>query len=200
MGTKRFTYPSDPSISALVADQLTNFLWMAFEQDSSGNCRIEKQTAFQPTQTFFTLTRAVDQIRNMTLDASNLYAVYDDTTAFAEKFSLTNPLTSFTQITAPAGITESGIDIQVNGSDIWVLTPGTGSGENAKMIRFNTSLVFQETVDLNKSGSIVTNARTFSVDGTGDMWVITYNSPAEYVRVFALSGGGYDFTIHQTIP
>jgi len=199
MGTKRFTYPSDPSISALVVDQISNFLWMAFEQNSSGNCIIKKQFAFLPTQTFFTVTRAVDEIRNMTLNSSNLYVVYNDPTAFAEKFSLTNPLTSFTQITAPGGITESGIDIQINGTDIWILTPGIVSGENAKLIKFNTNLVFQETVDLNKSGSIVTDAKSFTVDGNGDMWIVTNTSPAQFIRVFALSGGGFDFTIYETV-
>lgn len=198
MTTRRFTY-TDPTITAVEADQTNNFLWMVFAQNSSGNCIIEKQTAFKPDQTFFTIERAVTEIKNITLDSTNLYAVYEDTTAFAELFSLTNPLTVFTQITPPAGITESGIDIQVSGSDVWILTPGSGSGENAKLVKFNTSLAFQETVDLTKSGATVLNAISFTIDSNSDLWVLTNTAPAQYVRVFALSGGGFDFTVSETI-
>ena len=145
MANKRFTY-TDPVITASKVDNTNTFLWLAFNKNSDGNCIIEKESPFNPIQTYFTIERAVDEVRNMDLSSSLLYVVYDDATAFAESFSLTNPLTTFTQITRPAGANEAGIDILYDGTDVWVLTPGTASGENAKLFRYNTSLVLQETL------------------------------------------------------
>lgn len=195
MVNRRFTY-TDPVITANKADNTNTFLWLAFSQNTDGNCIIEKQSPFEPTQTFFTIERAVTEIKNIDLSSAYLYVVYNDTTAFIERFSLSNPLTSFTQITRPVGINEAGVDILYDGTDIWVLTPGTASGENAKLLRYNTSLVFQETVDLTKSGSTVTDAISVDNDSNGDLWIAMNTNPGQYVRVFALSGGGYDFTIH----
>jgi len=195
MVNRRFTY-TDPVITASKADNTNNFLWLAFLQNSAGNCIIEKEFSFKPTQTFFTIERAVDEVRNMDLSASFLYVVYDHATAFAERFSLNNPLTTFTQITRPVGANEAGIDILYDGTDVWVLTPGTASGENAKLFRYNTSLVLQETVDLTKSGSTVTDAISIDNDSGGDLWIAMNTDPGQYVRVFALSGSGYDFSIH----
>lgn len=198
MTNRRFTF-SDPTITASKVDSSNTFLWLAFSQNSDGNCIIEKEFFGQPTQTFFTIERSVDAINAMDLSSSYLYAVYNDSTAFAERFSLSNPLTSFIQITRPGGINESAVDVLYDGSDIWILTPGSASGENAKLLRFNTSLVLQETVDLTKSGSTVFDAISLTSDSGGDLWIVTNTTPAQFIRVFALSGGGYDFSVHDVI-
>lgn len=198
MVNRRFTY-TDPVITATKVDNTNTFLWMAFSQNTSGNCIIEKQTAFQPTQTFFTIERAVESVVQMDLSTSFLYVIYDDATLFAERFSLTNPLTSSSQINIPSGINEVAVDVMFEGSNVWILTPGSASGENAKLLRYNTSLVLQETVDLTKSGATILNASSMASDSNGDIWVVTNTSPAQYVRVYALSGGGYDFTVYETL-
>lgn len=198
MVNRRFTY-TDPVITSTKVDNTNTFLWMAFSKNTSGNCIIEKQTAFQPTQTFFTIERAVEAIPAMDLSTSFLYVIYDDDSLFAERFSLTNPLTSSSQITIPSGINEVAVDILFEGSNVWILTPGSASGENAKLLRYNTSLVLQETVDLTKSGATILDASSMASDSNGDIWVVTNTNPAQYVRVYALSGGGYDFTVYETL-
>jgi hypothetical protein len=183
----------------MVVDETSSgnsFFWLAFKKNSSGKCIIKKVLAFKPDQTFYTIERSIDAINDMDISTTLLYAVYDDSSLFVESMSLTNPLSTYTQATIPSGITEAPVGVITDGTDVWVLVPGAASGTNAKLVKYNTSLVFQETVDLTKSGNPVTNAVSLDVDSSGDIWVLTENSPAEYVRVYELSGGGYDFEVN----
>lgn len=200
MSILRFEYSNDKQLITQIADEDNTFLWVAFAQNSEGNCIIEKEFAFNPSQTFFTLERAVDNINNFAIDDTNLYVAYDDTTLFGEIINSTNPLTNTTTISIPSGIVESPIDVLINGSDLWYLLPGNLTGENAKLLRFNTSGSLQETVDLTKSDLTVVDAEKFTIEPiSGDLWIGTNTDPGTIVRVFALSGGGYDFTETQFI-
>lgn len=196
---RRINYSNDKQITAIIADNTDNFLWIAFAQNSSGNCIIEKQSGFEPNQTFFSLTRAVDNIPEVDLDSNNLYVAYDDSSLIGEIIDKDNPLTTTTEISIPVGISESPVDVKVNGTDLYFLTPGEISGENAKIVKYNTSGTFQEIIDLSKSGTIINNATSFTIDSNGDLWIITYEAPSRLVRVFALSGGGYNFTSYNIL-
>ena len=195
MSNKRFVYTNDKQITASKVDNTNNFIWLAFAQNSSGICILEKQHPFTPTQTFHSLNISVNQINKLDLNSTNLYAIYDSSTLFVERFSLNNPNTSRTSVNFPSGVIESPIDLVVDNTDVFILTPGSISGENAKILKYNTSLVFQEEIDLTKSGSTVTDASSITISGDGDLWVSVNQNPSQYVRVFELSGGGYDFTI-----
>lgn len=190
MSIRQITYPTNKNITALKVQDA--FLWVAFDKNNSNNCIIEKQFATEPTQTFFTLTRAVDKVVKMDADGTKLYVAYEDETYFGEFYSLTNPLTSFTTIAIPSGVVEFPVDIFVNGSYVYFLTPGNISGENAKIIKYNTSGVFQEEIDLTKSGLTIYNAGSMSMDAIGDIYIVTYTDPATVVRVFEVTGG-WDF-------
>lgn len=192
---RRFTY-TDPTITASITDETNEFLWVAFAV-SSGECVIKKLHFANPSQVFFSLDREISEVTAMALNSSNLFVAYNDNTLLGERISLTNPLTSTTEISIPVGIVEAPVDVQIDGSDVWYLIPGSLSGTNAKLLRYNTSGVLQETVDLTNSMNTVTNATSFDIDDNSDLWIVTNNDPAEYVRVFALSGGGYNFTIHE---
>lgn len=196
MSNKRIVYVSDKQITATKIDSADNYLWIAFAQNASGNCILEKQSAFDPNQTFFSVDRSVDAINAMDLDSDDIYVAYDDSTLFGERLGKNNPITDVTTISYPAGANEAPIDVRINDSFIWFLTPGTASGENAKLFKYTTTPSLSETIDLTKSGSIVTDAISFDFDSNGDIWIAMNTDPAQYVRVFALSGGGYDFTIY----
>lgn len=198
MANRRFTY-TDPQITSTKISVDGKFLWEAFSKNTSGNCVIEKQNASKPDQTYFSLNRAVDEIIAMDISANSLFVAYDDTTAFIEKISVVNPLTSFTQLLYPSGINEAPVDIKFDGTNVWVLIPGNITGENSKLLKYDTDLILLDTVDLAKSASIVTNARSLAIEPSGDLWVLTYEAPSRYIRVFEISGGLYDFTIHETI-
>ncbi len=196
---RRFDYSSDKQITAQKADEFNNFLWVGFAQNSDGNCILEKEAFNSPTQTHFSLERAVDKIIEIELDSSNVYVAYEDSSLLGEIFSKTNPLTSATQISRES-LVESAIDVKVNGTDLWFLLPGNASGTNAQLLRYDTSGVLQQTVDLNKSGGFVVNdAKSMTIDGNGDIWIATFEIPAKIIRVFQISGGLYDFTIDETL-
>ncbi len=196
--TRRFDFSSDKQITAQIADEINDFLWIAFAQNSDGNCIIEKEAKFIPTQTYFTLERAVTEIKSLSLDSSNLYVAYTDSTLLGEIISKTNPLTSTTEISR-GSIVESPVDVKIDGSDLWFLLPGNVSGSNAQLLRYNTSGILQQTVDLAKSGSVVNNANSMTIDDNNDIWIGTFETPAKIVRVFQISGGLYDFTIDETL-
>lgn len=195
---RRFEFSSDEKITVQKADSIDNFLWIAFAQNDDGTCIIEKGAKFYPTQTYFSLERAVTEVNAMDLDSTNLYVAYEDSTLLGEIISKTNPLTITIEINRGA-IVESPVDVLINGTDLWFLLPGNASGTNAQLLKYNTSGVLQQTVDLNKSGSIVNSAETMTIDDNGDIWIGTYEIPAKIVRVFEISGGLYDFTIDESL-
>ena len=199
MVNRRFDYSGNKQITVEKAESVSPAVWVAFAQDSDGNCILEKQTIYSPDESFYSITRAVDEIIDMSFNSSDIYVIYEDDTLFAERFSLTNPLTSYFSVEYPVGVVETPVQIISDDTNVYVLTPGTASGENAKIIIYDTSLTYIETIDLTKSGSEVTDAISFTIDDTGDIWVVTYTDPATFVRVFELSGGGYDFEVTEVI-
>ena len=195
---RRFDYIDDKKITAQKSDNIADFLWVAFAQNTDGNCLIEKVAKFHPTQVYYSLERAVNEVNAMDVDSTNLYVSYNDSSLLGEIISKTNPLTSTTEISRGA-IVESPVDVLINGTDLWFLLPGDISGVNAQLLRYNTSGVLQQTVDLSKSGSTVYNAKSMTIDGNNDLWLATYTTPATIVRVFEISGGLYDFSIDETL-
>lgn len=194
----RFNFSNDKQITAQKADNINDFLWIAFAKNANGNCIIEKTGKFKPSQTYYSLNREVEEVTAMDLDSSNIYVTYNDSSLLGERLSKTNPLTSTTEISKGSYI-ESPVDILVNSTDLWVLLPGSVSGENAKLLKYNTSGTFQQEIDLAKSGSTVFNAQSMSIVSGGDIWIATYTSPTTLVRVFEVSTDVYDFTV-QTQP
>ena len=197
--SKRFTY-SEPTISAKKSDETNNFVWIAYEQDTDNNCNIKKLYGFDLDQVFFSIDKSVDKIVDIDVDGTNVYLAYEDSTLLGEILDQGTPVATTTDISMPSGITitEFPVAIVVNGTDLYFLLPGSASSTNAKILKYNTDGIFQDEIDLTKSGATVTNATSLTVDANNDIWVVTNNSPAEYVRVQQLSGGIFDFTIFET--
>lgn len=192
----RFNFPNNKKITAIKADTENDFLWMAFAKNSQGNCILRKTGKFKPSQTHFSMDREVEEITAMDLNASFLWVAYDDSEYLGERFLKTNPLTTFVKISKGSYI-ESPVDVMVQGSNIWFLLPGNLSGENTKLLRYDaTSSIFQEEVDLIKSGITVTDAHKMSADSSGDIWISINANPGSFVRVF-LDEGDYDFTVYS---
>lgn len=195
----RFDFSSLPKVTMMVSDETNEFMWIGIDQNSDGNCILRKVGKFNLNQVYFSINKSVTKIIEGSVNSSNIYVAYNDSSLLGERLSLTNPLTSTTQISIPVGITESPVDVKADDTNVYYLIPGSASGTNAKILRYNTSGVLQETIDLTKSGNTVTNATSIDIASNGDIWAVTNNNPAEYVRVFELSGGGHDFTVHNTI-
>lgn len=193
---RRFDY-TDPTITAQVVDDSNQYLWLAFSQNEEGNCIFKKVSAFDPSQVFFSIEVAVTEITAMTLSGGSLYLAYDDSTLLGARYDATNPLLTSLSFTKPGGLSESSIDLVIDGTAVFFLLPGNTSGNNTKVIKFSTSGTFDQTIDLLKSGNIVLNASSMAIDGNGDIWIGTFTSPANLVRVYDTGGDVWDFTITQ---
>ena len=200
MTNTRFTLSNNQVVASVSDDTQSGslFWWLGFSQNTSGNCIIKKVGGFNLNQTFYTVTRAVTGINEFHRSSTNLYVVYNDTTRFVERISLTNPLSDTSFIGFPSGVTESPVSTYYDGTELWVLTPGL-SGNNARVLRYSSTLTLQNNIDLNKTGSTVTNAVSITVDSSSNVWVLTSNSPAEFVRVYDTGGSVYDFEVNSAL-
>jgi hypothetical protein len=185
-------------VTTKVVDNVNRFLWLAFSKNSSGNCILRKASPFNPEQIYFSMNITVDKIVASTLNTTNIYLALEDDALFMQRRSLTNPLTSITTNNKPIGIVESPIDIIV-GNYIYVLTPGIDSGTVANVIRYSTAGVFQEVIELSKSGVEVNNASSLTIDASNNLWIITNNSPVEYIRLYDEGGFSWSFEVFQTV-
>lgn len=191
---RTFDY-TEPTITAQIVEDTNQFLWLAFSQNADGNCVFQKVSAFDPSQVFFSVEVAVDKITSMRISGTNIYFSYEDSVLIGARYSTSNPLLTSIDFTKPAGITEGAIDLGVDGSDVFFLLPGNTSGNNAKVVKFSTSGVFDQTIDLLSTGNIVLNAVTMAIDTSSNIWIGTNTAPASLVRVYDTGGGVYTFTI-----
>lgn len=190
MTNRRFNFSEEKTITALAVDSQNRYLWQAFDQDLSGNCAIQKVSAFEPSQVFFDFTREVNEIVAMDLNTSNLFVAYNDDSLLGEIISLNNPLTNTTEISIPAGISQIPVSVIVDGTDLWYLVPGTVSGTIAKLLLYNTSGILQQTIELTD----INNADSMTIDNNSNIWIVTNTSPSSLIRVYQTSGGLYTFT------
>jgi hypothetical protein len=183
-------------VTTMVVDQNSgNYLWIAYTA-VAGECLIQKVSAFDLTQVFFSVSLPVTSINDMKILGTFLYVAVIHATIAVYKISVTNPLSSQTTYTKTTlGITESPIAITISSPVVYFLTPGNISGENSKLVLF-TSGNYDETVDLTESAILIDNAVSLTVDGDDNIWIVTSDDPANLYRVFFQSGGWH---IQETI-
>lgn len=186
---RRHTYTSEGKITATWQDG--DYLFLAIKNTSS--CTIKKVSIFDPTLIYFSFTVSVDEITRLKVSGNYLYASFDDSTYIAGRYSKTNPAGSYTLISKPVAVTEKGIDLCIGSTDWYVLIPGEDSGNNAQVVVI-TGTTVSETVDLDSSGDVITNARSCTVDGSDNVFIVTYEaSPAQLIRFY--DDGGYTYTV-----
>lgn len=180
---KNFVY-NETEISDIVSDIYTSeYLWISFKQDASGNCALKKVSAHNPLQTYYDIDITTNEITRLYIHSTDLYVALNDTNYIAQIYALTNPIGDVTNINIPSGITESPVDILVD-SYLYILLPGNISGTNAKICVFSTAGVFSETIDLTG----INNASSITIDDNDNLWVCTDTDPIKLIRVFD-SGG-----------
>lgn len=199
MSIRRINYSNRKKITSQAMQENSPYLWIAYAINEDDNCIIEKQFAFDPSQTYFSIEREVNNIPKLICDTTKCYVAYDDDDLLGEIFSVTNPLTSSTEIELPIDVFESPVDVQVDDTDLWFLIPGNISSSNTKLLRYTTSGVYVETITLDQSGQEVTNASSMVIEENGDIQINTNTDPAQVIRVFALSGGGWDYQVTDIV-
>lgn len=177
-------------ITAIAIDTTNGqFLWIAFAKVGT-TCMLKKVSANDISQVYFSQSFTVDSINAIQIIGDVIYIAVTHATIAAYAMAVASPLTiqlPFTKTTL--GVDEAPICGTQDSTQIYFLTPGTDSGENAKIVTFDNAGAFVETIDLQESGMTVTNATSFTIDSDSDFWVVTENSPSELYRVFYESGG-----------
>lgn len=187
---RRYNYTSDKQISAFVIDNNSNFVWIAYKQNSQGYCVLKKVSAFSPDQVYYSTNVAVDEITAMTIDNSYLALAVEDSIYFGLIYQLSNPVTGITQLSFPSGVTESPNSVISDGSYFYFLTPGINSGTNSKIVKyFNFGSFVEILIDL----TTITNAKSLTIDTSNEFWLITNTSPTNLVRVYN-PGSGYIYS------
>lgn len=196
MSNRRYTF-NENKITAQVVDQTYNQIWLAYAQDASGNCALQKLSAFNPNQLYYDIDIAVDEISRMIISGAYLYLAYDNSSLIGARYAVNNPLTDSDDFSIPSGILEAPVDVLVSGSDLWYLTPGSSLGENAKLIKMTITGTFDEIVDL----TTVYDAVSLTEDSaSGDLYIVTNTSPSNLVRVYEDIGGDYLFNVTPLTP
>ena len=188
----QYTY-SENQITAICRDG--DYLWLGFKANS--NAVLYKVSAFDPSVRYFKINiQKSDEITRIKTDGNYIYLTLDSTDYIAARFSKSNPMGSKYYYDIPSGIVEKSVDLAI-GSYLYVLIPGDISATNAKILRFNkTGSDYYNTIDLQKSGDIITDARTICFDDSDNLWVATYTDPIKLVKVFG-SEYSWDFSTYE---
>ena len=191
MQIKNYNY-SENNISMVVVDP-NGYVWMGFQRDASEKCALQKVSANNPLQKYYDIDIAILEIKKGYIFSDYIYLAFSDSSLIGRRYSLLNPLTTYTDFSLPLGIIEAPIDVLAYGSYVYFLIPGDISGTNSKICVFTLNGTFSEIIDL----STVTNAKSFTVSSvTGDLWIVTNKPNAEYIRVNQISGGSWIYTIN----
>lgn len=173
----------------------SNYVWIAFAQNSNGVCLLKKVSAYDLSQVYYTVSVPVTKINSMAVTNGYIFLAVTHATIFAMAYSLTNPLTTFTTINYPSGIVESPIQVLVNGTSVYFLTPGL-STHDATIVITSNALVYSSTIGLMESGMSFHSATAFTVNSTtGDFWVVASTTPVKLLRVYQIYGGSWNFAL-----
>lgn len=196
MSTFRDYQYSLTDVTAICVDTTnSNYVWIAFAQNSNSVCLLKKVSAYDLSQVYYTVSVPVTSINSMTVTNGNIFLAVTHVTIFAISYSVTNPLTTFTTINYPSGVVESPIQVLANGTNVYFLTPGLGSNDSKIVIATN-ALVFSSTVSLMESGMNFHSATTFTVNpATGDFWVAANTTPVKLLRVFQNYDASWNFAV-----
>jgi len=198
---KNYNYTEKEITAILTDDSGSKYLWIAFAKNTEGNCTLYKVSAHNPYQRFYEFEHTINEIVGMEILGSYLFLAFNDNTNIGYRYLKSSPLTSSQAITIPAGINEIPVDLAVDSVNdkLYFLMPGNASGEIAKITKHTSAGVYEETIELQESGTVVNNARSLTVDANGDLWVVTYTAPAQIVRVYQGSGGLWYFDVTEII-
>jgi hypothetical protein len=180
MNIKKFLY-TENTISATLINGY--YLWLAYE-GSSNVCHLLKNSAFDPSVNYFTLNVTANKINQMWQDSTYLFLALNDSAKLGCRINKQNPINSQTYFTKPIGIVEEAIDLIMDTSFVYFLIPGTASGTNAKVLRFNKSATYIQTINLTG----ITNAQKIDIDSSGNLWVIVNTVPPKAVKIQYISG------------
>ena len=183
---RRFLFSGFGQITAQWVDSVNYRIWIAIKNNNG--CKLLVKSAFNPNDTFFEIDISADEITNIIGDSTYVYLSLDDDTYIGMRLSKSDPIGTNEYINIPSGINEKAIDLTI-GNYLFFATPGTESGENPKILRFNaSSLAYIDNIEL----TTIENVRSIDIDSNNDVWAVTYTSPITLVRIY--DDGGYTYS------
>lgn len=188
MGFFRDYKYSSTQVTAIASDTNGgNFVWVAFKA-SGGNCLLLKVSATDLNQVYFTVVVPVSSINDMLVVNGYIFLAVTHPSIFSIAYSVSQPLTTFVTSAYPAGVTESPVVLTVDGSNnVYFLTPGLSAGTYATIVEVTSLNVLVQAIVLAQTPIFISNASSFTIDGSSNFWVITANQPGVLCRVWFTS-------------
>jgi hypothetical protein len=173
---KNYNFDENQLLNIIVDATGGQYIWIIQANN------LKKVSVHNLLQVYFDLDVDKNLVKGF-LYSSYLYFAMNDSSLLGRKYSATNPLGSTVDFIKPVGITEAPVDVVVGSLGVFFLIPGNLSGTNAKVVKMNTSGVYDQIIDL----PTVNNAKSITVDNNNDLWIVTNQAPLKYIRVY-LSG------------
>lgn len=190
MATFRDFQFSHSTISDIATDTNNgNFLWIAFAQYND-TCRLQKVSANDPSQVYFTIELDVDSINRIMVLDDRLFVSVTHVVYSVYVYSVNTPLSSYSIFTtSELSLNSTLVDVTANATNIYFVSEATGSSETAQIVSFDTNGNHDETIELSYDSIVVANAISITIDSSDDMWVVTNTNPSYLYRVYFESGG-----------
>jgi hypothetical protein len=179
----------ETEISAICVEPATPpSLWVGFEKNSDDVCVLKKYSLLNPENIRYSMELSVDNINKIYYLSPRIYTLVIDSTIFATYRTSSSPISTAVNVSIPSGVNESAIDMVAYGTNLFLLTPGEDV-ENAKILRYSTTMVLQETIELTG----VHDVNSLTVDSSGVIWCTTYEENSRLIKVY--NDGGYTFDV-----
>ena len=183
----KYSFSNENKITVTLVDSY--YVWLGF-LGASNVCALHKASVFNPNQSYWEVDITADEIKFMQQDSTYLYLAIDDSTNSGAKVTKSNPST-ITYFTKQAGITEASVDLCLDATYVYFLTPGVASGINSKIVKYNKSTrAYVETIDL----TTVNNAKKIDIDTDGSLWITSETDPVKLTK--AIYSGSWSFTTY----
>jgi len=119
-----------------------------------------------------------------------LYLALDDDTNICAEFNSSNP-SDIWYLAKDEEVTEEAIDLVWDSLSyqVYFLSPGLATGENAKITVYDYSDNYVETIDL----PTVSNASKISADEDGNLWVLSDLDSTPIITKIWQETGGWDY-------
>ena len=163
------------------------YLWIGYL--SSGISKLRKVSNFDPTLIYYDLTlptsynvTKINKINTTSTD-EYIYLAIDSTSHIGMRYHKGSPLSSYMGYTKPIAVTENSIDVVILLGYVYFLTPGIPT-EKAKLLKYYYAYsTIDNSVDIEKDGDEIHNAKAMTIDENNNIWVVTYTDPAKLIKI-----------------
>lgn len=196
---------NQPEITALVADSVNNFVWLAYAQ-SGTTCTLQRVCATDFTQIYMSTTITCEAIVDLWIDTTNGYifvllegAPNGLLAIRYSLFSTLNPVYYYQPYGARQPVAM--VNDPTNTS-VYILIPSTSGGNNGYILHYYTSGTYIETINfatIVPFGFTIMDESSMTIDQEDNIWIVTNTNPVLLIRVWIASGGPWHMQIHSIV-